>query len=589
MLEATLSELVREATAGKLAVFLGAGASRPSGLPLASELIDQHLDVLRSRASKALPFWARWIPRFRDEVIPAVDPSWFRLEFFCRCLSDVRPEASHDPLSPLATGEPSRIHYQIASLMQGGLVRTVVTTNFDLLMERSLQNRNVPFEVVHSEDQLRKFDARSEVPTVLKIHGTMRPDGRPEPGIMADLDSIGRRYSAAREAAFRAVVENNSLLFLGYSGRDHMGAMSILQDSSIRGIFWILHSGGVIGSGVRRWLDNLDCASVTEADTSDFLDRLQQRAGVPTFDDDVLPLSASAVKATTTRLDAREALFALAHLAARNARQRESLSTARFRRVEKLIPSRQHPSLLVNLYFEWIRTLERRRPLSESVYSDALALLDRIDELSRQLPNKDELSRQAKLPNKQDIDLRSRIVRCDMQYTVAHGTYSDCSSFLPQTENLIDECEHVRTEASRANLLSMAWSLKSRIHRNSPPADLSAALAASDQAMEHLAVVGALERIYSLQVSSVELAVRLPDAPKAASYILAALRSALTIFDSDSSYYVQGCLHYAAEFLENSSMAPGHARLLAGLKSLGFSHEDAIQASERIRSGSLSG
>jgi len=122
----------------EFAVFCGAGISKNSGLPLANELkqyilgkmsIDKE-DIEEIMASN-LPFEA-----FMETISENTDISKI-LEIFEK-------------------GEPNTNHILIARLAKNGYLKTIFTTNFDLLIEKALekegQKRDKDFEVYSDEE-----------------------------------------------------------------------------------------------------------------------------------------------------------------------------------------------------------------------------------------------------------------------------------------------------------------------------------------------------------------------------------------------------------------------------------------------------
>ncbi len=77
-------------------------------------------------------------------------------------------------------GEPNTNHILIAKLAKKGHLKTIFTTNFDLLIEKALENeglkRDKDFEVYSDEEQFSRidFDDIGNKPIrVFKIHGSI--------------------------------------------------------------------------------------------------------------------------------------------------------------------------------------------------------------------------------------------------------------------------------------------------------------------------------------------------------------------------------------------------------------------------------
>jgi NAD-dependent SIR2 family protein deacetylase len=162
------------ANKGAYVVLLGSGVSRTAGIKTGWEIV---LDLIGKVASAS-------------NEDPGSDPaSWYRrkysrdpdyselLDELCRSSGD-RRGLLQDYFEPNADERaqglkvPTKAHKAIAKLVAGGYVRVVVTTNFDRLMERALQDEGLTPEVVSSADG---FEGMSPLPhqkcCVVKLHG----------------------------------------------------------------------------------------------------------------------------------------------------------------------------------------------------------------------------------------------------------------------------------------------------------------------------------------------------------------------------------------------------------------------------------
>jgi tetratricopeptide (TPR) repeat protein len=149
-----------------LAVFCGAGISKNSGIPLADELKAYILSLLPICAEK----------RDVDLIMSALP-----FEAFMEIVQSAFPITSL--LNVFNGGEPNANHVLIAKLAKLGYIRTIVTTNFDLLIERALEkeglSENLDFKVFRSEDEFIRLDFQNlanelrNTVAVFKIHGSV--------------------------------------------------------------------------------------------------------------------------------------------------------------------------------------------------------------------------------------------------------------------------------------------------------------------------------------------------------------------------------------------------------------------------------
>jgi hypothetical protein len=139
----------------QLTVFCGAGISVNSGLPDALSLQRQILSQLGLLASDATAFLESGLP----------------FESFMATLAGETDAAALFDI--FALGEPNRNHRFIAACAKVGLIRTVCTTNFDLLLEQAFRLAGVSYDVFHTDAGLSTIDWASDRIRLIKLHGSI--------------------------------------------------------------------------------------------------------------------------------------------------------------------------------------------------------------------------------------------------------------------------------------------------------------------------------------------------------------------------------------------------------------------------------
>ena len=144
----------------EFAVFCGAGISRNSGLPLANELKHYILEKL--------PIDNQDTEEIMNSNLP--------FEAFMETLSENSDISII--LNTFKDGETDTNHILMAKLAKNGYLKTIFTTNFDLLIEKALRKEGLKkgkdFEVYYDENQFSKvdFNILNKI-SIFKIHGSI--------------------------------------------------------------------------------------------------------------------------------------------------------------------------------------------------------------------------------------------------------------------------------------------------------------------------------------------------------------------------------------------------------------------------------
>lgn len=188
------------------AVFCGAGISYNSGLPLVTDLIKYILKIIDVTDTDA------------EKLLQSNLP----FEAFIQTLTD--ETSVDDILEIFSKGEPNTNHELIAELIKLGLVKTVLTTNFDTLIEKALNKtgliEGVNYQVFSTEKEFENINWKSDLIKIIKIHGCIL--NKKEMAITLEL--VARRNIKQQKnkviSSFFSSSINPNLLILGYSCSD---------------------------------------------------------------------------------------------------------------------------------------------------------------------------------------------------------------------------------------------------------------------------------------------------------------------------------------------------------------------------------
>ena len=202
-------------------MFLGAGASISSGIHSGSDLVWQFKRELLSVSGKING------KKFQDLKIESnkkIIQSYFAEEdtkvsnaysyYFEKCYPD--PLVRQEFLSNLVRDKKPSIGFMcLSALVEGKKVNTVWTTNFDDLIEKAITALNFLSCQVVSPDNARTVqNFRSDIPTVVKLHGDFRYDA------LQNTDAELQQLEENLHNYFIQASTQRGLLVVGYSGSD---------------------------------------------------------------------------------------------------------------------------------------------------------------------------------------------------------------------------------------------------------------------------------------------------------------------------------------------------------------------------------
>ena len=142
-----------------------------------------------------------------------------------------------DILEIFSKGEPNTNHILIAELVKLGLIRTVLTTNFDTLIEKALENiglkKGINYNVFSTEKEFENINWSSDLIKIIKIHGCI--SNKKEMAITLSLvakRTINQHKNKAISSFFSNAI-NPNVLVLGYSCSDLFDISPIIESIKV--------------------------------------------------------------------------------------------------------------------------------------------------------------------------------------------------------------------------------------------------------------------------------------------------------------------------------------------------------------------
>jgi len=211
---------------GTYALLLGAGVSLPAGVPAAWQVLHWLIGDLAAASGQDRPadpeaWWAETYgtqPTY-DGVLGALTNSEAERRTLLAQFFEPTPEEREE-----GKKQPTAAHHAIARLVQHGVVRLILTTNFDLLTETALRQAGIEPVVVSTPGAIAGMaPLHAQQCAVMHLHGDYKsPEtlntqdelGAYDPAVDAKLDQVFGEYglvvvgwSAVWDVALRAALE----------------------------------------------------------------------------------------------------------------------------------------------------------------------------------------------------------------------------------------------------------------------------------------------------------------------------------------------------------------------------------------------
>ncbi|MFX1238347.1 MAG: tetratricopeptide repeat protein [Promethearchaeota archaeon] len=244
-----MDEIIKKYLAnGKIAFFLGAGISMgpPSCLPSWWQINHAILDSLANETFSTIPKVNELVDLIKKREADGKLPP----EFVSEIVTNRIGKSYFEVLRVLESKEPNNSHMWLATLAKAGLLKVIITTNFDTLVEQAFKMLETPLKLlVDPEDyevlgDVEKYFQKSSSPCLLlKLHGTST---RPE----TCIDTLAQRKKGLDPIVLQvmnSIGMRTFMIFLGYSGADleaepnYLGIRQRMHESP--GIMWLQLKG----------------------------------------------------------------------------------------------------------------------------------------------------------------------------------------------------------------------------------------------------------------------------------------------------------------------------------------------------------
>lgn len=225
-MNAFIQDLINGFGKKEIIVFCGAGISFNSGIPLVWDIKSRILETLNlgDHEKNRLLEYSQPFEAFMETIIERTNPlPLFRM---------------------FELGAPGITHLFLAKMAKNQLIDTVVTTNFDKLIETAMDDEGVDYDTVYEDKQLQDLKIGDGMVRIIKLHGSVHNKNEMAVTIkkVAENDSIYSRKKAIDEII--ANKKYKSILMIGYSCSDVFDINPSLssQENKKKQIIYLRHS-----------------------------------------------------------------------------------------------------------------------------------------------------------------------------------------------------------------------------------------------------------------------------------------------------------------------------------------------------------
>ncbi len=231
--------LAEALTRGRLLVLAGAGISKlgPSFLPDWSSFNRAILEEAKACTLRGLPALEASAPG----ALQGLAIEQIQVEAFSDLLvRSFAAEGYFTVLDVLDSEHANANHDALAALAQRRALPTIVTTNFDTLIERAFRDAAVPLNVLTTAN-LASQGVETNQTTLYKIHGSVSATDT----LVDTVSQKLRGLPAPMRERLSALYRTHHVLVLGYSGgdlrfgKDYLALSAI--DADAPGFTWVVH------------------------------------------------------------------------------------------------------------------------------------------------------------------------------------------------------------------------------------------------------------------------------------------------------------------------------------------------------------
>jgi SIR2-like domain len=283
---------------GVFALLLGSGVSRSARIPTGWEIV---IDLIQKLAAlknqKPEPDPATWYqstfgePPNYSELLDAIARSPAERQRLLKAYFEPTDQERNEGMKM-----PMPAHQAIANLVSDGIVRVIITTNFDRLIERALEEKGINPVVISTADAAQGTVPLSHLKCVV-----IKPNGDYLDSRIRNTAAELAQYPEPMQSLLKQVLDEYGLIICGWSADWDTAMRSLIEGRSNRRftIYWATRSTLSETAMKLATASQAEVLSIADADT--FFTDLNERVRTLAYLNGRHPLSAKAAAATVKR------------------------------------------------------------------------------------------------------------------------------------------------------------------------------------------------------------------------------------------------------------------------------------------------
>lgn len=258
----------------KYVLFCGAGVSKDAGISTGWEVLLETLRRIRAQEEgKKTDYNDRQMEEYYE-----LKYKDFEYAQIIRSLFPANEEQREFLQELFKNKSPGKSHQLIAEWVKQGLVKFVITTNFDSMIEYALDEIGFrgKYSVISDGEQIKNSKpwVHEDVCRIYKIHGTI------EQGKIRNTEKDLKQLDKKMTKDCLDILERHGVIVLGYAGNDK-GTMNIFNKRRFRGysLYWTVYNKQ-ISSNVEKLLTKQEGIKIEIKDAVDFLEEVSNRVEI---------------------------------------------------------------------------------------------------------------------------------------------------------------------------------------------------------------------------------------------------------------------------------------------------------------------